>query len=143
MISKTSMFIGSLLAATHPWIIGGCLSPNTVTVNLVNGADHPVDVTLFYDDNQYITEELLEEVGRERQSRVQPGETASFSDDCNSLQAIFIQKAELSIVGTIGPSNSSRVYRDGSDFGCGDTITFTFTQNLLGTELSIAYSQRN
>ena len=143
MTSKPRILVGLLLLAAAPCIIGGCLPTRTDTVNLVNEAEHPVVVTLFYDDNQNIPEDLLEEIGTERQFTVQPGARAIFSDDCESLQAIFIQRADLSIVGTIGPSASTRVYRDGSDFGCGDTLIFTFTQNLLGTELNIAFSQQD
>jgi hypothetical protein len=142
VISRPNMLIGAMLLASVPWIIGGCLSPNNTTVNLVNLADFPVDVTLFYDDNQNTPEAILVDVGRERQFRVQPGATSSFFDNCNSLQAIVIQKAELSIVGSIGPSTSSRVYRDGTDFGCGNTITFTFTQSVLATDLNIGFSQQ-
>jgi len=130
------------IIACVPWIIGGCLSPSNTFVELVNNAEHPVEVTLYYGSSQYTTKELLEAFGTQRQFTLAAGQPAFFSDDCDRLQAIVIDKAELSLIGTIGPSTSSRVYRDGTDFGCGNTITFTFTEAQLGTEINIAFSQR-
>jgi len=45
-----------------------------------------------------------------------------FSKDCDNLQAIIISDADLEVVG----EEDTGTLRDGDDFGCGDTIIFTF-----------------
>ena len=121
--------------------IGGLIPESQTTVRLLNNAESEVDVQLFYGDDQNALEAVIEEFGSEVNQVLSAGGAFSFSRDCDDLQAIFINDADLNIVGTIGPEASTDVYRDGSDFGCGDTITFTFTQNALATDLDIAFSR--
>jgi hypothetical protein len=136
------VLLGVLSAVASSMLLGGCpLPPAQTTVQLVNDAGYPVEVQLFYDDDQNLPEDLIEIDGVQRNFTVQPGTTQAFSEDCAALQAIFIKNAELEILGEIGPEASTRVYREPGDFGCGNTIRFTFTQNALGTELFISYSQ--
>lgn len=131
-----------ILGAAVTLSMGACpLTPDTVTVRLANKASFPVKVRLFYGDNQNSPESVLEAFGHELEYTIDPGATESFSRDCDDLQSIFIKKAELSILGGIGPTTSTRVYRDGSDFHCGDSMTFTFTQSTLATELRVSFSQ--
>jgi hypothetical protein len=121
----------------------GCLAPPPqTTVNLVNKTNHRVDVQLFYHENQYLTEGLIESDGVEMVVPVLAGNTYTFSRNCEDLQAIFIKDADLRVVGAIGPEASTRVYREPGDFGCGDTLTFTFTQNALATSLEISFGQQ-
>jgi hypothetical protein len=101
-----------------------------------------VDVQLFYHENQLLTEGLIRSGGEEVNASVSSGATYTFSRNCEDLQAIFINDADLRLVGTIGPEASTRVYREPGDFGCGDILTFTFTQNTLGTSLDISFSRR-
>ena len=54
-----------------------------------------------------------------------PGEMYTFSRPCDDLQAIVIHDADLGVVGDV--DDSSDVLVDGTDFNCGDTITFTFS----------------
>lgn len=121
-------------------VLCGCSGSQT-TVELVNAAEFPVEVRLFFDDDQNLTEVLLEADGEERNITVQPGQTETFSEDCEELQAIFIEDADLRIVGEAGPDASTGVYREPDDFGCGDTLRFRFTQNALATDLDIGFNQ--
>lgn len=121
----------------------GCpfsLSPDKTRVRLVNNAAFPVNVRIYYAGQQNILEALLETVGTKYEATIAPGGTEYFSRDCDELQAITIQEAKLVIVGDIGPSTDSPVYRDGTDFGCGDTLTFTFTQPALPTDITVTFA---
>ncbi len=123
--------------------VGAFLPESETRVRLVNEADFEVEVQLFYSDDQNALQGLIQEFGTERNESLGVGDTASFSRDCDDLQAIFINDADLNIIGSIGPEASTDVFRDGSDFNCGDTLTFTFTQNATATDLDIAFSQSN
>lgn len=129
------------LAALLAAVTGGCPFGSTVTtVRLVNNTAFPVDVTLFYGSEQNEPAATLPLTGTEVVETVPANSTVTFSRDCDDLQAIVIDDADLQIVGSIGPSQNTRVYRDGDDFGCGDTLTFTFTVSSFLTELDIAFS---
>lgn len=132
------------LAVAMLLTVRGCvpLSPSTTTVRLVNNASFPVIVTVVYDSDQNVLQSILEATGNEVDFTLEPGASQSFSRDCNDLQAVEIKRADLSIIGSIGPSASTQVYRDGSDFFCGNTVTFTFTQSITLTELNISFSQQ-
>jgi len=130
MARKQFIIIGSLL-----FLVAGCdaltallgnLQPNLVTVELVNNGDFPVEGTLFYDNDQDTIEEILVETGTERAFTLAAGGRSSFSVNCDDLQAIIIDNASLQIVGDVGPEANTDVLRDGDEFGCGDTIVFTF-----------------
>jgi len=108
----------------------------------VNNTDFPVDGRLFYDDDQNLPENLIQADGTEKSFDLQPGETESFARDCEDLQAIFIEDADMRVAVGVSPEASTEVFREPNDFGCGDTITFTFTQNALGTSLEIRFSRR-
>ena len=130
MARKQFFIIGTLLALAvgcdtlTPLI--GTLQPNLVTVELVNNSDFAVEGTLFYDDDQDTIEEILVETGTERAFTIAAGGRSSFSVRCDDLQAVIIDNASLQIVGDVGPEANTDVLRDGDDFGCGDTIVFTF-----------------
>jgi hypothetical protein len=110
------------------------------TVRLINNTDFEVQVQLFYDDDQELPEDLIQADGTEVNRTLAAGEAQSFSRDCEALQAIFIENAALNIIGDIGPEAGTDVYREPDDFGCGDTLTFTFTSNALGTDLDVSFS---
>lgn len=135
---------GFSLAALLPFLLlGGCLpNANQTTVLLTNSADFPVTVQLFYSDQQEVTEELLKSLGTEVNVALQPQETFPIARDCDNLQAVIIADSELQVIGGIGPNASTRVYRDGDDFNCGDTVIFTFSQDNLGTQLDISFSEQ-
>ena len=104
----------------------GLLRPRETTVVPINSGDFDVEVELFYDDDQNILEALLTEIGEEMTLTIGAGEQRTFSRDCDDLQAIIIEDADLLLIGQLGPEVKTDVLRDGNEFGCGDTITFTF-----------------
>lgn len=139
------------LSAMIPCLSGGCpvgglldlLGPSGTTVQLVNTSnDFALDVELYTGEDQNALELTLTEFGERRQVTVPAGETRSFTLSCDKLQAIIIDRAELVLIGDIGPDQKSRVYRDGSDFNCGDTLVFTFSHPALPLSLDIAYDTR-
>ena len=67
----------------------------------------------------------------------------TFTRDCDDLQAIMIEDADLQVLGgLITPDADTDVLRDGSDFGCGDTLTFTFSHPDIALSLNIAFDAR-
>ncbi len=143
MTRKQLLVVGTLSAlvagcdALTPLL--GALQPNLVTVELVNNGDFAVQGTLFYDDDQDTIEEVLVETGTERTFTLTAGGRTSFSLSCDDLQAIILDDASLQIVGDVGPEANTDVLRDGDDFGCGDTIVFTFDHSdaLLDFDVSV------
>ncbi|MGB2986057.1 MAG: hypothetical protein WBE26_09250 [Phycisphaerae bacterium] len=125
-----------LLAGFLPLVsLAGCdalsdiLLPSTVMVSLVNESpDYDVEVTLFYHDEDDIPEIVLTEIGTERNYTIKPGETVSFTRDCDDLQAIIIEDAELQ-TGLFRPDTHSGVLRIDENFECGQEIVFTFTHS--------------
>jgi len=116
----------------------GDLLPRTTTVRLVNDGDFDVEVTIAISDEQDIPEDLLTELGTELSFTLGPGEATSFSRNCDDLQAIIVEDAELKVIGQVGPHTSSTVLRDGSQFFCRDTITFTFTHSALIVDFDVS-----
>ena len=104
----------------------GFLRQRETSVVLVNSGDFDVEVVLFYGDDQNMLEALLTEIGEEMTLTIGAGEQFTFSRDCDDLQAIIIDDADLLLLGELGPEVKTDVLRDGDEFGCGDTITFTF-----------------
>ena len=133
---------GCVVGAVLAMFSSGCglLSPSSVTVNLVNNGDFAVEVQVFVHSDQNVLEALIDDVGEELNFSVPAGSTVSFTRDCDDLQAIIINDADLQILGGLfTPDADTDVLRDGSDFGCGDTLTFTFTHPDLAISLSIAF----
>ncbi|MEK7711255.1 MAG: hypothetical protein AAB341_05100 [Planctomycetota bacterium] len=128
--------------------LGGCdaltilIQPTTVTVLLVNNGSFPVDVDLFHSDVQDVPEFLLTEVGTEVNLTVEAGQTRTIVRDCDALQAIVIDNAELRVLGGIGPEANTDVLRDGGDFGCGDVITFTFSHTAAIVDFDVSTTVR-
>ncbi len=129
------------LAALVAGLTGGCpLGPTDTTVQLVNNTSFPVDVKLYSSSRQNEPAATLPLTGTEIVESVPANSVISFSRDCDELQAIVIDDADLQIVGGIGPSQNTRVYREPDDFGCRDTLTFTFTASSFLTELEINFN---
>lgn len=132
-----------IIAAAVATLSSGCgiLSPSSVTVNLVNNGDFPVEVQIFVHDDQNVFQFLIEEVGEELNFSIPAGSMVSFTRDCDDLQAVMIADADLLVIGTLlSPEADTDVLRDGSDFGCGDTLTFTFTHPDIPISLSIDFN---
>lgn len=118
----------------------GCV-PQQTSVELVNDTDFTVDVQLFYDSEQNLPADVIEIDGTELNFSLAPGETRSFSRDCQDLQAIFIKDADMRVAPGISPQADTDVYREPDDFTCGDTIRFTFTAGNLNASLHIAFER--
>ncbi len=118
------------------------LPPSTVTVLLVNDGLFPVNVDLFYSDVQEIPEFLLTEVGTEVNLTVGAGQSRTITRDCDQLQALIIDNADLEVLGSIGPEANTNVLRDGDEFGCGAVITFRFTHSEAIVDFDITTSIR-
>jgi hypothetical protein len=127
-------------------LVAGCdqlvgqLGPSSTVVRLVNDGTFTVDVTLYISDDQETVEALLVETGTKLEYTVPAGDTATFSRDCEDLQAIVIENAELVVIGELGPEANSEVLRDGSDFDCGDTIVFEFTHSDVLVDFDVSSS---
>ncbi len=138
------MLSGCALLVTTTLLIAGCpISPSTITVELVNDGDFPVAVTIYIHDDQLVLDSLIDDFGTELTYTVAAGNTTTFSYACDELQAIKIGDADLQVIAGFGPETDSITYRDGTHFGCGDTITFTFTHDdfVIPTELDVAFTQ--
>ena len=107
------------------------LQPNQDTVRLVNNGSFDIQVTVVTSDNQLVTQDLLDSPGATTQYTIAAGQTQTFTRSCSQLQAIRIKDAELLVIGQVGPHTSSDVFRDGTDFHCGATLTFTFQHSAL------------
>lgn len=118
-------------------LIDQILTPKRTRIRLVNNTPFPVEVDLYYSDTQEAPREIIVALGEEVLETVAAGDVLPLTLDCDELQAVVIDDADLRIVGGIGPEEDTEVLRDGDDFGCGDTITFTFTSTTLGTEFTI------
>lgn len=124
--------------------MGGCdaflaiLPPTTVAVDLVNDGSFPVDVRLVYSDEQDLPELLLDEFGVDVELSIEPGSQRTFFRSCEDFQAMRIVDADLRIIGSLGPETSTDVLRDGQEFRCGETISFTFrhSDQLLDFDVS-------
>ena len=116
----------------------GLIRERETTIVLANDSDFPVEIVLFYGDDQNILEALLTEIGEEMTLALGTGEQITFSRDCDDLQAIIIDDADLLLIGQLGPEVKTDVLRDGDEFGCGDTITFTFEHSDALFDFSIA-----
>ncbi len=126
-------------------LCSGCdlIPPAQVTVTLTNtSADFDVDATIFFDDEDDLPRDLLIEVGQQRDFTIPPGESVSFSADCDALRAIVLEDADLRVVIGVSPETDSGVLRDGDDFECGDEIVFTFTHSILLVDFDVDVTVR-
>ena len=132
--------VKSLLIASALLTLAGCpgpFAPTTTTIELVNAGSFAVSVTIYIGGSQETTEVLLTTLGTKIEQTVAAGQTATITRDCDDLQAIIVDDADLQLLGGIGPDANTGVYRDGTDFGCGDTIRFTFSHPAIPTSLEI------
>ena len=125
------VLIASLLVATAGCdALLGFVLPSTLVVSFVNQSPlFNVDVTLLHHDDDDVLEAILKQIGTEEEFTIGPGQMTTFLRDCDELQAIMIDDADLRIVGSVGPETDTDVLRMGEDFECGDTLVFTFTHS--------------
>lgn len=121
-------------------VINDIIRPSTVTVRSVNNGDFEVRARFFIGDDQNALEAVLTELGTERNRTIPAGQTDTFVEDCDDLQAIILEKAELRVIGAVGPETDTDVLRDGDDFGCGDIIVLTFDHSDLLVDFDVNVS---
>jgi hypothetical protein len=116
------------------------LANDGITVILQNASeDYEVQVELYYDDFQEVPESALTNLGRRRDYTIGPGDSVTFTEECEDLQAIIIDDADLVIIGNIGPDTNTEVLRDGTNFNCNDTLTFTFDHSELIVDFDVTF----
>jgi hypothetical protein len=116
-------------------IIGG----DTTEVVLVNQGSFDVKAQLFIGSNPAMPRDLLTVFGEEIEETIEPGETLRVTRSCQDVQAVVIGDADLLIVGGSGPDDDTDVLRAGTDFGCGDTIVFTFDHSAAIFDFEITW----
>ena len=134
-------FVG--LAGVLTGVVGcealvGLISPNSVTVRLVNTTLFPVEAKIRFSDQEDVGL-ILPTEWEEVEETIAPGASWSFTERCEDLQAITIADADLRLIGGIGPEDDTRVYLDGEDFDCGDVIVFTFTYENLDFDIDVDF----
>jgi hypothetical protein len=136
-----AMMILALAGCKAAETVVDALGNDEVAVILQNASeDYDVQVELYYDDYQEVPESALTNLGRRRDYTLGPGESVTFTEECDDLQAIIIDDADLEIIGDIGPETSTRVLRDGTDFNCNDTLTFTFDHSELIVDFDVTFT---
>jgi len=138
-LAHVSMLTVLVLVPGCPGLVNA-LRLDLVTVRLVNNSDFSVDGQLFTDDEQDLPREVLVQVGTERTFNLAAGEMQVFTMACDDLQSIVIDDADLRVLVGVSPDASTDVLRDGDDFGCGDTVTFTFSHSAVLVDFDIAVS---
>ncbi len=123
--------------------VAGCdallnpLGSDIVTVKVVNNGIFPIVVEIYYAGEQLIPEALLTSTGTRVDLAVQPAQAETFTRACDDLQAIIVDDADLQVVGGLGPETRGSVLRDGTDFNCRDTITFTFDYSIVPIDFAL------
>ncbi|RMF73922.1 MAG: hypothetical protein D6744_15105 [Planctomycetota bacterium] len=139
---KTRRIAAAALSVVCSLSLAGCplVGVPITTVVLDNQATFPVEVVMYVGPDQNVLRDVLTAFGEEITVTVPAGATRVIRRNCDELQAVVIDNAKLLVLGGIGPEEDTQVLRDGSDFGCGDTIRFTFTDSALFTNLDISTS---
>lgn len=108
---------------------GGAIWLKTVTVELTNLTDYPVDPWIYVDDHedvffdfQMVTSENFVYVD----PPVQPGETVTLRFGCDEIGTIKSHYAEMLTPFDTVESDNDPFLREEDDFECGDTIHFIF-----------------
>jgi hypothetical protein len=130
-----------LLLAPGCGFVGNLLGARSVTVELANEGEYPIEVEVYYHDDQDVLSDLIDDVGTLRTFTVPPGQTTTFSLSCDDLQAIQVRRAKLLVIGTIGPEASTSVQRDGTNFNCGDRLTFTFDHSAVLIDFAVTFTR--
>lgn len=122
--------------------VSGCglaslLPPSTTTIRLVNNGQYTVDGKLYYDNQQESIKDLVKLYGTEVHFTIPAGESQTIIKDCNEIQAVYIDNAKLQ-TGLLTPDDNTELIRDGTDFNCGDTITYTFSHTVILVDFSIS-----
>jgi hypothetical protein len=111
---------------------GSLFIPRVVTLRVVNDAEFPVDTNVFVsEDDEFIfglDETLLTlDTNLQNFGRLPAGETLDRAYDCDRIGSVMAADAELRTGMGISPNADTRIFLQGDDFVCGDTITIRFT----------------
>lgn len=131
-----ALLTGAIVFTTGCQFLANLVQPQNTTIRLVNPGAFPVEVDLYIDNDQNILEALLEDDDNLTQRTVAANSETTLTLDCDQLQALLVN-AEVNIIGSIGPQDGTGVFRDGDDFGCGDTIVVTFDYGAVPVNLDI------
>jgi hypothetical protein len=131
VIGLTGVALAAGCGNTGAAILGAITGTNETTVRLVNATNFDLAVELYYSNDQLHLEPVIKEFGTEVLRDIPANSETSFSVACDELQALVIDDADLNIAAGFGPGTDTRVYRDGTDFDCGDTLVFTFDSDSL------------
>lgn len=108
-----------------------------VTVQYVNDADADVLTSLLYMSDDDKDKDDLQEDGRQIDTLTPKGETKQIVLDCDEAGSLAIDRAKLLLIGDIGPTADTDDLHIDHDYGCGDTITFTYYNSPDLTSLHI------
>ena len=116
--------------------------PSTVTVSFVNESPNfSVEVEFIFDDEDDIPEFVLRALDPDLDLLLGPNVTDTRSFDCDDLQAMIIDRAELQAA-PFGPDTDTDVLRIDDDYECGDEIIFTFAHTLLLLDFDVSTQVR-
>ncbi len=119
------------------------IGPSTITLELVNETDLPVDPAVFVSDlSDVIIEGLTDFVltldGNEQNfGDLVPGETVTRVYDCDDFKAVQASDAELITGIGISPDDDSALFVDEEDFRCGDTLRITYSGSITNFDARI------
>ncbi|MCH7592821.1 MAG: hypothetical protein IH989_08590 [Planctomycetes bacterium] len=112
-------------AVVADFVVAREVPPDAVTVTLVNNSpSFSIEVTVAYDD--HILPLVWLGLGHEETFFLEPGETVSFWKDCDELQTVVIDDADLLIPGSRNRETESDLLNEGLDYECDDEIRFVF-----------------
>lgn len=134
---RLSLVLGAVSVLVSLTGCADLLQPSQTTIELVNDGSFPVAVTIYISGTQEIPRDLLTTLGEKIERTVPADRTVTITRGCDDLQAIVIDDADLQLIGEIGPEADTDIFRDGTHFGCGSTIRFTFTHPLVPISLNI------
>lgn len=133
---------GFLLSALGCDALLDFVLPSTVSVSFVNESpDFDVEVAFIFDDEDDIPEFVLRQLEPDLELLIGPGDSESRSFDCDDLQAMIIDRAELQAA-PFGPDSDTDVLRIDDDYECGDEIVFTFTHTALIVDFDVSIQVR-
>ena len=114
--------------------------PSTVTITFVNEfTDFEIEGTIVFDNREAFLKEDLVGFGEDLSFVIDGGGSVSLAPlDCDDVESLVLDRAELLVIGNIGPSTDSEILRIGEDFECGDEIVFTFTGSILDLDVTTA-----
>lgn len=116
------------------------LNLGATRVTFVNNGDHPVQILLAFDENPAIGDDVIDDVGTQSAYTVAAGDSMNIAIACPLFQAVKVVEAELQVDDNGGPTASSDTLRAGTDFNCGDTVTFTFDHSALLVDFAVESS---